>query len=48
MPENTFGLADNLCNPMKELAKAFKKAFSYVFINKVKNIKETKAILKTY
>lgn len=42
MPENKFGLGGDLHSPMKGLAKAFEKVLSYIFINKVKNVRETK------
>lgn len=42
MPENKFGLADDFCTPMKDLATAFEKVLSYIFINKENNISKTK------
>lgn len=47
MPENRFALAVDLCGAMKELAKAFEKVLSHNFINKVKNPREIKMILKS-
>lgn len=38
MTENKFGLAKDLHSPMKG---AFEKVLSYVFINKVKNVRKT-------